>query len=66
MKIFLAVLVLAAAVGFVVLPRGGALSGPEVAASERVATISKGGEAVEIADHLDAEAWTVVEFGAVW
>jgi len=34
-------------------------------ASERIRTISRG-EEVEIAEHLDDDSWTVVEFGADW
>ena len=64
----LALLVLLAVVGLIVIPGDDlslSLSDPDVAESEWIATISTG-EAVDIADHLDPEGWTVVEFGALW
>ena len=62
----LAVVLLLVLVGFIVIPGEDLmLSGPEVGDSERIATISTG-ETVDIADHLDPEGWTVVEFGALW
>ena len=40
-------------------------SNEELVTSGRIATISSG-ERVDVADHLDADGWTVIEFGAVW
>jgi hypothetical protein len=40
-------------------------SRPELLASGQIASISRG-ERVELDDHLDADVWTVIEFGALW